>query len=427
MDVPLNSYTIGMIIVFAIGYTLITLEHLTKINKTTIALLMAIICWILQFANYNAASTSHNLGFLETHIAHISQVVFFLLGALSIVELINVHQGFNIISDVIQVNSKRKLLWILGFITFFLSAVLDNLTTTIVMISLIKKLISNREDRLIIGGGIVIAANAGGAWTPIGDVTTTMLWIGGQVTTGAILTSLLLPSLACFFASFLIINFMLKGNIPNEKIAHYSNSEPLGNLIFFLGIACLIFVPIFKMLTGLPPFMGILFGLGVLWLVTDIVHSKDSNRDHLRVPHVLTKIDLTSVLFFFGILLCVNALETAKLLQKLAHWLELHIGNLDVIATMIGVASAVIDNVPLVAASMGMYSIEQYPQDSSFWLLVAFTAGTGGSMLIIGSAAGVVFMGLEKVDFFWYLKKISFPAAVGFFVGIGVYKLFEFA
>lgn len=420
-----NIYTISMVIVFAIGYALITLEHITKINKTTIALLMAIICWILQFANHYAEVThQENLGYLEAHIANISQVIFFLLGALSIVELINVHQGFKIISDVIQVKSKRAMLWFLGFITFFLSAVLDNLTTTIVIVSLLQKLIDDREDRLLIGGGIVIAANAGGAWTPIGDVTTTMLWIGGQVTSGAIIKSLFLPSMACFIASFCILSFMLKGMIVSEKMSNKEGKlEPLGELIFFLGIAALISVPIFKTLTGLPPFMGILFGLGVLWLVTDLVHAHDSNRDYLRVPYVFTKIDLSGVMFFFGILLCINALETAGILERLAHWLDQNIGNTHIVATMIGIASAIVDNVPLVAASMGMYSLEQYPPDSSFWQLVAYCAGTGGSMLIIGSAAGVVFMGLEKADFFWYLKKISFPAFVGYFAGIGIYLL----
>lgn len=427
MDVALNSYTICMIIVFVVGYILITLEHIIKINKTTIALLMAIICWILQFANrYGNVTHQENLGYLSVHVANISQVIFFLLGALSVVELINAHQGFKIISDVIQVQSKKKMLWVLGVITFFLSAVLDNLTTTIVMVSLVQKLIENREDRLLIGGGIVIAANAGGAWTPIGDVTTTMLWIGGQVTSAAIIKGLFLPSFTCFITSFFVISWMLKGQFDYEKISKNNQEiEPLGQMIFFLGIAALVFVPVFKMLTGLPPFMGILFGLGVLWLVTDIVHSGDARREHLRVPHVFTKIDLSGVLFFFGILLCINALETAQLLEKLAHWLDRNIGSPSAIATMIGIASAVVDNVPLVAASMGMYSLKQFPPDSSFWQLIAYCAGTGGSMLIIGSAAGVVFMGLEKVDFFWYLKRISFAALVGYFVGIGVYKLLE--
>lgn len=427
MDATLNSYTISMIVVFIIGYILITLEHIIKINKTTIALLTAIICWILQFANYYSGITNkENLSYLAAHVASLSQVIFFLLGALSVVELINVHQGFKIISDIIQVHSKRKMLWLLGVITFFLSAVLDNLTTTIVMVSLMQKLIENREDRLLIGGGIVIAANAGGAWTPIGDVTTTMLWIGGQISSGAIIKALFIPSVMCFVASFFIIQWTLKGRFVFETHANQTvKTEPFGQLIFFLGIAALVFVPVFKMLTGLPPFMGILFGLGILWLVTDIVHGSDVRSEHLRIPHVFTRIDMSGVMFFFGILLCIDALETAGILERLAHWLDRHIGNTGVIAIMIGLASAVVDNVPLVAATMGMYSLEHFPQDSSFWKLVAYCAGTGGSILIIGSAAGVVFMGLEKVDFFWYLRKIAFSAFVGYFVGIGVYKLLE--
>lgn len=428
MNATLNNYTLGMVLVFVIGYILITLEHIIKINKTTIALLMAIACWALQFANYYSGATpQENLSFLKAHIANISQVVFFLLGALSVVELINVHKGFRIISDVVQIQSKKKMLWVIGLITFFLSAVLDNLTTTIVMVSLMQKLVNNRDDRLLIGGGIVIAANAGGAWTPIGDVTTTMLWIGGQLTSGVIIKTLFLPSIACFVAAFFIIQWMLHGEFTFDKIlADEEETEPLGKLVFFLGIASLIFVPIFKMLTGLPPFMGILFGLGILWLVTDIAHGSDVRREHLRMPHVFTKIDLTGVLFFFGILLCIDALETAQLLEKMAHWLDTHINSYYVIAILIGIASAIIDNIPLVAASMGMYPLEQYPQDSSFWQLIAYCAGTGGSMLIIGSAAGIVYMGLEKVDFFWYLKRISFAALVGYFAGIGVYLLFSF-
>lgn len=420
----INAYTLGMIAIFVLGYAALTFEHVLRINKTTIALLMGIGCWILQFTNdivYD--SPDENMNFLTHHLANISQVIFFLLGALTVVELISSHNGFKIISDNINVKSKRQLLWVLGVITFFLSAVLDNLTTTIVMISLIQKIIKDKEDRWLIGGAIVVAANAGGAWTPIGDVTTTMLWIGGQVTSVGVIKSLFLPSLACFIASFLCISYMLKGDITYPAKEDTEAVEPLGNLIFALGIGALIFVPVFKLLTGLPPFMGIMFGLGVLWLVTDIAHRRDKNRHHLRVEHVITKIDMSGVLFFFGILLCINALETAGLLTGLAHWLDHKIGNTDLIATMIGIASAIVDNVPLVAASMGMYSMEQYPQDSSFWKLIAYCAGTGGSMLIIGSAAGVVFMGLEKVDFVWYFRRISFAALVGYFAGIGVYKL----
>lgn len=420
----LDIYTYSMVIVFIIGYLFITLEHVTHINKATVALMMAIILWILQFGNANWTG-EENLVFLGEHLANISQVVFFLIGALTVVEIINVHKGFRIISEWIQISSKRKLLWTCGMITFFLSAVLDNLTTTIVMVSLISKMIYKSEDRLIIGGGIVIAANAGGAWTPIGDVTTTMLWIGGQLSTLHIVKDLFIPSVVCFVVSFLILSLMLKGDFEyKEAKGEEVKSEPLGGFILFLGIGSLVFVPIFKLLTGLPPFMGVLFGLSILWFVTDIVHRHYHDREHLRVPNILTKIDLSGTLFFLGILLAVTALDTAKILSQLAVWLDKNIGNTDIIAAAIGLASAVVDNVPLVAATMGMYDLSHYPMDSRFWQLVAYCAGTGGSILIVGSAAGVVFMGLEKVDFFWYFKKISLAALVGYFVGMGAYMLF---
>lgn len=420
----MDLYAVSMTVVFIIGYFFITIEHITHINKTTVALLMAVICWIIQFANPHWTGKA-NMGFLGEHLTNISQVVFFLLGALTVVEIINMHKGFRIISDCINVRSKRLLLWVLGGITFFLSAVLDNLTTTIVVISLLKKLIDDRQDRLLIGGALVIAANAGGAWTPIGDVTTTMLWIGGQVSTIPIMWSLLLPSIACMVAAFAIVSFKVKGDFEESKHhVHDAHVEPLGEFIFFLGIGLLVFVPVFKMLTGLPPFMGILFALSILWLVTDIVHCKYPDREHLRVPFVLSRIDLSSTLFFLGILLCIDALDSAKILHQVALSLEKLLGNPVWIATLIGLASAIVDNVPLVAASMGMYSLSDFPPDSTFWQLVAYCAGTGGSILIIGSAAGVVFMGLEKADFFWYMKRISIPALVGYFAGIACYLLF---
>ena len=417
-----DSYAIWMIIVFCIGYFLITIEHITAINKATIALMMAIICWVLQFARPHWKG-EENLAFLGEHLANISQVVFFLLGALAIVELINLHKGFKVISENIGIRSKRKLLWTIGFITFFLSAVLDNLTTTIVMVSLLVKLVDKSNDRLLIGGGIVIAANAGGAWTPIGDVTTTMLWIGGEISTLHVLKALFIPSMVCMVVSFLILSLMLKGDFEVKELDEKDKQmEPMGTFIFFLGLACLIFVPIFKVLTGMPPFMGILFGLSVMWLATDIIH-RSENRAHLTMTNVLARIDLASVLFFLGILLAIDALETAQLLKMLADWFNKAVGNTAIIATLIGLASAVVDNVPLVAATMGMYDLTTYPTDHSFWMLIAYCAGTGGSILIIGSAAGVVFMGLEKADFFWYLKRISIPAAGGYFAGIGTYLL----
>ena len=420
----LDVYSLAMIAIFIVGYFLITIEHVTHINKATVALLIAVLCWALQFAS-SIDGHEKNIHYLGEHLANISQLIFFIIGALTIVETINEHKGFRVVSDFIQVTSKQNLLWAIGFITFFLSAVLDNLTTTIVMVTLTKKLLNERESRLLMGGGIVIAANAGGAWTPIGDVTTTMLWIGGQITTVETMSSLFLPSMVCFIASFILIYFMLDSKeIPLQDLHHADHQmQPFGKFIFFLGVGLLIFVPIFKLITGLPPFMGILFALSVMWIVTDIVHSKHENRSHLRVPHILSKIDLSSALFFLGILLCVTALESAGLLRQLAEWLNVHLGNTTLIAMFIGLASAVVDNVPLVAASMGMYSLEQYPVDSKFWQLVAYCAGTGGSALIIGSAAGVVFMGLEKADFFWYLRKITIPALVGYFAGLGIYLM----
>lgn len=414
------SANIWMIGIFVIGYILITLEHLTKVSKTTIALMMAILCWIIQFKSL-ACSPEHNVNCLGDHLNSISQVVFFLLGALTIVEIISAHQGFKVIAKYINVASKVKLLWVTGFIAFILSSVLDNLTTTIVLITLLRKLISKGEDRLLIGSGIVIAANAGGAWTPIGDVTTTMLWIGGQLSTGFIMRDLFFPSVVCMLVSYVFISFMLKGEFKEQHVTEIQEVEPFGGLVFYLGIGALIFVPIFKMLTGLPPFVGVLFGLSVLWIITDLLHKWEHH--HLKVPHALSRIDLSSTLFFFGILLCIDALDAAGLLTKLAAWLDIHVGHTSIIALFIGLASAVIDNVPLVAASMGMYDLAHHPKDSQFWEMIAYCAGTGGSILIIGSAAGVVFMGLEKVDFFWYCKRITIPALIGYLAGFGTYLL----
>ncbi len=419
----LEPHALWIMAIFIVGYVMITIENYTHINKSTVALMMAVLCWVAQFVIAPIAC-EHNMHCLGDHIGNICQIIFFILGALSVVEIISSHKGFSVLSGQIKTKSKRKMLWIIGFMTFFLSAVLDNLTTTIVMVTLLKKLIDDPKDRMLIGGGVVIAANAGGAWTPIGDVTTTMLWIGGQLSALEILYSLFLPSLACLLGSFGILHFMFKGDFKDSELhTQHDDIEPLGKLIFYLGIALLIFVPVFKVLTGLPPFMGMLFALSTLWLVTDIAHAKYDNRHHLRVPYALTKIDISGTLFFLGILLAISALDTAQLLSGLAQWMDHAIGNVTVIATAIGVASAIVDNVPLVAASMGMYELTQYPMDASFWKLIAYCAGTGGSMLIIGSAAGVVYMGLERVDFLWYLRRISLPAAVGYFLGIAVYLL----
>lgn len=418
-----NFYHVLIIATFILGYFLITIEHRTKINKTSIALIMAILCWIFLFAS-EIQGHEENLAYLNEHLANVSQVVFFLLGALTIVEIVNAHKGFRIISDYIQVRSKRKFLWLIGFIAFFLSAVLDNLTTTIVMVTLIQKLITDKEDRLLLGGAVVVAANAGGAWTPIGDVTTTMLWIGGQVSTIVIMRDLLLPSLTCLIAALFCLQRSFEGDFKRSKISKEKEAiEPMGKPIFWLGLLSLVFVPIFKVVTGLPPFMGMMFDLALMWLFTDLVHQGYENRYHLRVPEIITRIDVSSVLFFLGILLCIDALQSAGLLTQLARWMDQKIGSPNLIAITIGLASAIVDNVPLVAATMGMYDLSQYPTNSNFWELVAYAAGTGGSILVIGSAAGVAFMGLEKVDFFWYFRRIGIPALIGYFAGIIVYEL----
>lgn len=416
-------YSIWMIIVFVIGYSLIILEHFIKIDKASIALMMGISCWVIEYTQ-SGNQCSLSLTCLGEHIFNISQIVFFLLGALGIVEIISAHKGFSMITDNLQITSKKKLLWTVSFISFFLSAVLDNLTTTVVMVSLLSKLIDESEDRWIIGGGVVIAANAGGAWTPIGDVTTTMLWIGGQISTVEVMRVLLVPSLICMLISIFVLSFMLKGHFSKKEIHPGKHIEPLGKVVFVLGIGALVFVPIFKLLTGLPPFMGMLFGLSALWIITDIVHKDYNHRQHLRVPGILSKLDFSGLLFFLGILLAVDALDSAKILEGLAHWFDTNLRNTELIAIVIGLASAVVDNVPLVAASMGMYPLQTYPVDSPFWQMIAYCAGTGGSILIIGSAAGVVFMGLEKADFIWYVRKISLAALLGYLGGIAVYLVF---
>lgn len=416
-----ESTTFWMTIVFVIGYLLITLEHFTKVNKGTVALLMAIACWVLQFKDLSFSGVQ-NYSMLCEQVASVSQVIFFLLGALAVVETVNAHDGFRCISNAIKTTSKKKLFWIVGIVAFFLSSVLDNLTTTIVMISLLQQLVEEGEERLIIGGGVVIAANAGGAWTPIGDVTTTMLWIGGQISTLKVMSELFLASFGCFLVAMAALSTFLKGNFKAME-QNIQETAPHSTLVFVLGIASLVFVPVFKILTGLPPFMGILLALGVLWLVTDLLHRNDPEREHLRIPHILSRIDIASTLFFLGILLAVAALDASGILKVLAEAISNTFSHINIVAMLIGLASAVVDNVPLVAATMSMYDLTQFPQDHPFWLLTAFAAGTGGSILIIGSAAGVVFMGMEKVDFFWYFRKISFAAALGFFAGFGIFLL----
>ena len=407
-------------LVFIIGYAAIALEHPIKINKAATALVTGAICWaILALGSPDKESAIH---FLGEHLGEIAGILFFLLGAMTIVELIDAHDGFEIITQKIRTTDKRKLVWLIGFITFFLSAALDNLTTTIVMISLLGKLITNRNERLLFTGLVVIAANAGGAWSPIGDVTTTMLWIGGQITASSIVIQTIIPSLVCMVIPTFLITRQLKGNVEKAKIIHNQNfttSSKERNTVFWLGLGALIFVPIFKTVTHLPPYMGILFGLGIMWIFTELIHSgkDEEEKGLLSVNHALRKIDTPSILFFLGILLSIAALQATGVLNNLAGWMTSTIGNVNIIVIAIGLLSAIVDNVPLVAAAQGMYGLEQYPTDHYFWKFLAYSAGTGGSALIIGSAAGVAAMGLAKIEFFWYLKKISWLALIGFFAG----------
>lgn len=413
-----------IIFIFVIGYAAIALEHKIGISKTATALLIGVFCWVLVAAkgcyggyiNCGAAQTLQSLG---EHFGGTAQLLIFLMGAMAIVQLMDSHEAFKVITDRIKTRDKRKLLWIISFITFFLSAILDNLTTTIVMVSLLHRLMNKGEDRMIFASMIIIAANAGGAWSPIGDVTTTMLWIGERITTARIMTTLFIPSIVSLVLPLLYFSFLMKKELVSAPIREKSHAEVFcTKRVFFMGLGSLIFVPIFRALTNLPPFMGMILGLGVMWVVTDLMHR---HREHLRVPHILSKIDFTSILFFLGILLSVGALETAGILERLALWMDQYFRNKDVIITIMGLISAIIDNVPLTAAAMGMYPLSLYPVDSKLWELTAYAVGTGGSVLVIGSAAGVVAMGMEKINFAWYLRKISVPALIGYFAGIFSY------
>ncbi len=417
----ISPLSILSLLVFALGYLAIIFEHRIKVNKATSALLMAVVLWAIQFIDPVFAKVASFE--LNEHLADVSQVILFLLGALTIVEIIHVHGGLEVVARFIRVHSKRAALVVVGLIAFFLSSILDNLTTTIVMVMMLKKIISNNEDRLFFGGTVVIAANAGGAWTPIGDVTTTMLWVGGQLSTAAMMESLFLPSLACLGGALLCLLPLLKGPLERASESQLGKPQPQGKAVLVCGVLALVFVPIFKAITGLPPYMGILFSMSGLWLLTDLLHHAYEERDHLRVTAILPRVDLTTLLFFLGILLAVDALDTAGILRTFAYHLDKAIHSKEWVAIVIGLISAVVDNVPLVAASMGMYSTATYPIDSPFWMLIAYCAGTGGSILIIGSAAGVAFMGLEKVNFFWYVKRVGLAAFVGYFAGIGVYAL----
>ena len=415
-----------LVVIFVIAYAAIALEHPIKINKSASALLGAGLLWTVYAITIDDHSLVEHQ--LSESLASTAQIVFFLMGAMTIVEVIDAHNGFEVITSRIRTTKLSTLMWLVGFVTFFLSAVLDNLTTTIVMISLTKKLLKKQDDRLLLAAMIVISANAGGAWSPIGDVTTTMLWIGGQITTLAIIKGLFLASMANLIAPLFVVNYMLKGRqiispVKQQDSGLLQTTIFERNVMFFMGLGVLIMVPVFKTVTGLPPFMGILFGLGFLWLVGDLIHrsKEDEEKQHLTLVHALMRIDMSSIVFFIGILLAVATLEHAHILEALAKWLDQSVGRQDVIVIIMGLVSAIVDNVPLVAASMGMYNLAQYPADSFLWEFIAYCAGTGGSILIIGSAAGVAAMGLEKIKFFWYVRKISWLALVGYFAGIATY------
>lgn len=478
-----------MVVLFLLGYLAIALEHPIKVEKAASALLLGAILWAVyalssesilamglspsweelklmgqqiinniapamtpdQYATSPFRETvelaGHPNAFVKYELAHhlvdIAEILFFLFGAMTIVEVIDQHQGFTVITNKIATKSKVRLIWIIGFITFFMSAVLDNLTTTIVMIALLRKLISDKPTRWIFASMIVIAANAGGAWSPIGDVTTIMLWIGGQITTVNIILKVFLPSLVNMIVPLAILSFMVKGEVKRPEIAHGSAeiTTPFERtFILILGVSMLLFVPVFKTITHLPPWVGMIFGLGVLWLASEIMHrdKEDEIRKKLTIYNIVKKVDTPTIFFFLGILAAVAALQSAGHLSLLAGWLDEKLGNIYLINLAIGVISAVVDNVPLVAGAMGMYEIVTpdmlrmaadpayaafFVQDGLFWEMLAYCAGTGGSMLIIGSAAGVAAMGLERIDFIWYMKKISWLALAGYLAGAGAYWL----
>lgn len=476
-----------MVVLFLLGYLAIALEHPIKVEKAASALLLGSILWALyalsseqvlamgfspsweelkhmgqmilnniapamtpdQFATSPFRETvelaGHSSAFVRHELAHhlvdIAEILFFLFGAMTIVEVIDQHHGFTVITNRITTTSKVKLIWVIGIITFFMSAVLDNLTTTIVMIALLRKLISDKPTRWIFASMIVIAANAGGAWSPIGDVTTIMLWIGGQITTVNIILKVFIPSVLNMIVPLTILSFMVKGEVKRPERAHESSdiTTPFERtFILILGVSMLLFVPVFKTVTHLPPYVGMLFGLGVLWLVSEIMHrdKEDEIRKKLTIYNIVKKVDTPTIFFFLGILSAVAALQSAGHLSLLAGWLDEKLGDIYLINLAIGAISAVVDNVPLVAGAMGMYEVVTpdmlrmaadpvyagfFVQDGLFWELLAYCAGTGGSMLIIGSAAGVAAMGLERIDFIWYMKKISWLALVGYLAGAGAY------
>lgn len=415
-------------LIFILGFLAIALEHPLRVNKAASALLMAALCWT-AYILFGTEGPDLVSGALTEHMGGIASILFFLLGAMTIVELIDAHDGFEAILSMIRTRDRRALLWIIGLICFFLSSVLDNLTTTIVMVSMIRRLMKDTEDQMLFAGLVVIAANAGGAWSPIGDVTTTMLWIGGQVSATGIIQRTFLPSLVCMVVPALLMMWRMRGSVekpdggPSKGRTAEERRE--GVIVLIAGVLCLLGVPVFKMYTHLPPFMGMLAGLGVMWVFTGWIHKgkNEADRDRYTVNFALRKIDTPSILFFLGILAAVAALESTGVLHAVSASLDRRIGDERAIVITMGLLSSVIDNVPLVAAAQGMYGLDTYPTDHPFWELMAFATGTGGSLLVIGSAAGVAAMGMLRIEFFWYLKKIAPAALAGFLGGALAYLL----
>ena len=450
-----------MVVIFVVGYTFIALEHPLRIDKAATALLMGTVLWAVYALNGtevlslnfsrawihfveeypDLGTTAEGVKQFITHhdvlehLADISTILFFLLGAMTIVEVVDQHDGFRIITDKIKTTNKVKLLWVISVLTFFMSAVLDNLTTTIVIIALLRKLIGDQKTRWFFAAMVVVAANAGGAFSPIGDVTTIMLWIGTQVTTANIIMKLFVPSVFTMIIPLIVLSFSMKGTIERPDASNIEDKAPTTPrqqmVMLIMGVSALLFVPVFKTVTHLPPYLGMLFGLSIMWIATEIMHRDKiiGGRERLKVTRILSRVDTPTVFFFLGILTAVAALESAGHLDLLAQTLKDHGLGVYPVAIIIGLLSSVVDNVPLVAASMGMYPIDpfhvQFMQDGIFWELIAYTAGTGGSILIIGSAAGVAAMGLEKIDFIWYMKRVTLLAALGFFAGIGTYYIQE--
>ena len=450
-----------MVAVFVLGYLAIALEHPLKVDKAASALIIGTLCWVvyavgsenilaLGFSpSWEAFPKDHTGNLSETihqfivefeiihHLGEIAEILFFLLAAMTIVEVVDQHDGFKVITDRIKTTNKIKLLWILSFLTFFMSTLLDNLTTTIVLVALLRKLVDDRETRWFFASMVVLAANAGGAWSPIGDVTTIMLWIGGQVTAATIISHVVLPSLVCMLVPVTILSLTMKGEVTRPQLDLEENTlttQLEQTVMLVLGIAGLLFVPLFKAFTHLPPYMGMLLSLGVIWVISELMHKNkpDEIKHQLKVTAILKRVDVPTVLFFLGILSAVAALQSAGHLHLLSGFLNEKLGNIYLIDLAIGMLSSIVDNVPLVAGAMGMYPVSaagttgylsSFAQDGAFWEFLAYTAGTGGSILIIGSAAGVAAMGLERIDFIWYLKKISLLALAGYLAGAGTYYL----